>query len=142
MTTTPTPTSAAAPPIAAGTIASASDGKIVFKPTGTRYSLILACPGYAGPIGTPVRGVITVLARKILTVPSGGNFIAPIMGPPKTIQGRVRALDPKWMIVQAGTAVRVEFPAEDSCFDLARGPISVGAFVNVVAHSGARFELR
>jgi hypothetical protein len=83
-----------------------------------------------------------VLARKVLTVPPGGNFLAPIIGPPKTIQGRVRALDPKWMIVQAGTAVRVDFPPDDSAFDLARGPIAVGAFVNVIAQPGARFELR
>jgi hypothetical protein len=140
MTTTPTP--AITPPIAVGTVVSSSEGKIIFSPTGTRYSLHLACPGYAGPIGKPVRGVITVVARKILTVPSGGAFLAPIIGPPKTIQGRVRALDPKWMIVQAGAMVRVEFPPDDFAFDLARGPISMGAFVNVVAHPGARFDLR
>jgi hypothetical protein len=139
MTTTP---ALAAAPLATGAVLSSEAGKIVFNPTGTRYSLHLACPTYAGPIGTPVRGVITVLARKILTVPSGGNFLAPIIGPPKTIQGRVRVLDTKWMIVQAGVAVRVEFPADDFAFDLARGPIAVGAFVNVVAHPGARFELR
>jgi hypothetical protein len=140
MTTTPAPTIAA--PTATGIVLSADGGKIVFNPTNTRYSLHLACPNYAGPIGTPVRGVLTVLARKILTVPSGGNFLAPIIGPPKTIQGRVRVLDPKWMIVQAGTTVRVELPADDFAFDLARGPIAVGAFVNVIAHPGARFELR
>jgi hypothetical protein len=139
MTTTPAPTTT---PLATGTVLSAGEGKIVFNPTGTRYSLYLLCPNYAGPVGIPVRGVITVLARKILTVPPGGNFIAPIIGPSKTIQGRVRVLDPKWMIVQAGTAVRVDFPPDDFAFDLARGPIAVGAFVNVIAQPGARFELR
>jgi hypothetical protein len=129
-------------PLAHGTVLSTGDGKVIFNPENTRYLLHLICPSYAGPIGTPVRGVITVTARKILTVPPGGNFIAPIIGPPKTIQGRVRGLDPKWMIVQAGTAVRVEFPPDDSAFDLARGPIAAGAFVNVVAQPGARFDPR
>jgi len=75
------------------------------------------------------------------TAASGGNFITPIFGPPKTIQGRVRALNGRSMVVQAGTPVHVELPAEASAVEMANGPISVGSLVNVVAFPGATFEL-
>jgi hypothetical protein len=88
-----------------------------------------------------VGGVIRVVARKVYTVPSGGNFINPIFGPPRTIQGRVRALDGGSMVVQAGMPVHVELPAEASAVELANGPIAVGSLVNVVALPGATFEL-
>ncbi len=34
---------------------------------------------YDGPTNTPVEAVVRVAARKVWTVPSGGNFVAPIM---------------------------------------------------------------
>ena len=80
-------------------------------------------------------------ARKVWTVPSGGNFIAPIFGPPKTIQGRVKWLDEKTLVVHAGTSFLVELPASDQALDLANGPIEVGAMVNVTASPGATAEL-
>ena len=46
------------------------------------------------------------------------------------------------MVVQAGTPVVVEFPADDAAFDLPRGPIAVGTMVNVMALPGAKIELR
>jgi hypothetical protein len=90
----------------------------------------------------PIKAAIRVVARKIWTVPSGGNFIAPILGTPRTIQGRVRSLNQGSMLVQAGTIILVEFPTDDSAFDLANGGISVGAMVNVVAQPGARIQIK
>jgi hypothetical protein len=126
---------------ASGKVISASNGVVVFKPTGTNYQLHLA-GDYDGKLNVPVKAVIRAAARKIWTVPSGGNFIAPILGTPRTIQGLVRALDSLSMVVQAGTPVLIEFPSDDSAFDLASGAISVGTMVNVVAQPGARIQIR
>jgi hypothetical protein len=90
----------------------------------------------------PVEGVIRVKARKAYTVPSGGNFITPIFGPPRIIQGRVRGVDGNGIVLHAGVAIQVELPAEASAVELANGSIAVGgAMVNVVALPGATFQL-
>ncbi len=128
--------------MASGKITSQRDGVVIFSPTGTNYELHLVSRPYDGTLNVPVKAVIRVMARKIWTVPSGGNFIAPILGTPRTIQGRVRALDQQSMVVQAGTPIVVEFPTDDSAFDLANGGISVGVMVNVVAQPGARIEIK
>ena len=117
------------------------NGVVVFAPAGTNDVFQLAAPNYAGPIGTPVKGTIRVKARKVWTVPSGGNFISPIFGPPKTIQGRVRGVDQKHIVVHAGCQITVDLPDEDNVFDLANGPIKTGCMVNVTAFAGGTFEL-
>lgn len=126
---------------ARGKISSTAGGVVKFAPSNTNYVLHLAAPDVAGPLNTLLEGVIRVVARKVYTVTSGGNFVSPIFGPPKTIQGRVRALDGRSMVVQAGMPVYVELPAEASAVELANGPIAVGSLVNVVALPGATFEL-
>jgi hypothetical protein len=142
-TSSATAGSAAAPAYATrGKLLRVNGDVVVFAPDGTTYELRLVCPGYAGPVGVPVVGVIRATARKAYTVPSGGNFVSPIYGPPRTIQGRVRALDGgDSIVVQAGTRFHVRLPAEASGVELANGPISVGSLVNVVALPGATFEL-
>lgn len=127
---------------AAGKLIATRSGVVVFKPTGTNYELHLVANGDPGPLNVPIKAVIRVVARKIWTVPSGGNFIAPILGTPRTIQGRVRSLNQGSMLVQAGAPILVEFPTDDSAFDLANGGIAVGAMVNVVAMPGARIQIK
>jgi hypothetical protein len=102
--------------------------------------LHLIAPNYAGPVGSLTHGIIRAVARKVWTVPSGGNFIAPIFGSPRTIQGRVRALNETSILMQAGAPIVVDLPADANGIDLANGPIRVGAMVNVTALPGARFE--
>lgn len=126
---------------ASGKVTLVKDGKIIFAPTGTNYELELVCPKYAGPVNKPVRGTVRVKARKVWTVPSGGNFITPISGPPKIIQGRVRSLDARTLVVQAGTTITVDLPDEDIVFDLANGAIAEAVMVNVTAFAGGTFEL-
>src|SRR4051794_34736980 len=127
---------------AVGTIKSIDQDGLIFCPLNTSYELRLLISGKCeGPIGARVEGFIRVSARKIYTVPSGGNFISPIFGPPRIIQGRVRYLDDIEMIVQAGTPVIVELPKGESAFDLASGDLTLASLVNVVALPGARFEL-
>ena len=120
-----------------------ANGLIVFLPLNTNYQLYLTPNGgnYSGPLDERIEGLIHVVAKKIWTVPSGGNFIAPIFGPPKTIQGRIRYLDKQVMVVQAGCPIVVELPSDETVYDLVTGPLAVGAIANVLALPGASFEL-
>lgn len=127
---------------ASGKVTAVREGLVIFSPAGTNYEMHLVCPGYSGPVNTPVKGVIRVNARKVYTVPSGGLFITPIFGPPKIIQGRIRTLDEQSMVLHAGGAsIAVDFPANDDAFDLQSGPLTVGRMANVVALPGGTFEL-
>ena len=59
---------------------------------------------------TLVHALIRGSGRKVWTVPSGGNFITPIMGPPKIVQGRVKYADEKQLVIQAGANVIIDLP--------------------------------
>jgi len=127
---------------ARGRITSVQDGKITFQPTATNYELHLAVPaGFSAEVGTLVDGLIRVNARKVYSVPSGGNFVSPIFGPPKTIQGRVKFVSDREVVVQAGVPIVAELPGDVSAIDLNSGGIAVGTLVNVVAFPSAKFEL-
>jgi hypothetical protein len=128
---------------ARGKVTEVRDGVVVLTPINTNYQLHLSSPAgrpYPGPRDQWVDGIIRAAARKVMTVPSGGNFVAPIFGPPRTIQGRVRHLTDRYMVVQAGVPVVVTLPSADSAIDLPEGGIRVGSLVNVMAMPGATFE--
>jgi hypothetical protein len=124
-----------------GKVLSTKEGTIVFCPAGTSYEMHLISPAFAGPMDTPVKGIVRVKPKKIWTVPSGGLFVSPIFGPPRTIQGRIRSLDEEQMVVHAGGEFVVELPDDAKIYDLANGPLRVGAMVNVTALPGAAFEM-
>jgi hypothetical protein len=126
---------------AVGKVLSRDDTSLLFNPQNTNYELKLAIANYDGPVGQRIEGLIIVSARKIYTVPSGGNFIQPIFGPPRIIQGRVKYLDEKEMVVQAGAPIIVQLPAAEDAYDLANGDLMVASLVNVVALPGAKFML-
>jgi hypothetical protein len=127
--------------LARGKVTQVTDGKIVFQPQNTNYEMHLQpSRPYSGPVGQLVSARIRVKARKIYTVPSGGGFVSPIFGPPRTIQGRALKLEGGSVIVRAGTVIEVELPTADDSMDLAEGPIDVGALVNAVALPGATIE--
>ena len=134
-------TTAAANPLASGKVIAVKDGQVSFNPRGTNYELQLAVANYRGPLNTPITCVIRVTARKVYTVPSGGNFIVPIFGPPRIVQGRVRSADSKSLVVHAACPIHVDLPVEDHAIDLDEGPIGVGRMVNVVCLPGARLEI-
>ena len=129
---------------AKGRIKQGSGDTIVFQPSGTNYELHLHNGNgtVAGPIDKPVEAIIYVTARRLWTVASGGNFVSPIFGPPRTIQGTVKWLDEQTLVVHAGTNFAVQMPALEAAVDLACGPIAVGTMVNVTAMPEVRIELR
>jgi hypothetical protein len=114
--------------------------RVVFAPSSTNYELELLADNYQGPVNVLTDGHVRVMARKIWTVSSGGNFISPVLGSPRTIQGRIRSLGDRSLVVQAGCPIIVDFPSLESGIDLASGPLHVGAMVNIMAMPGARFE--
>ena len=115
---------------------------VVFHPSNTTYRMHLGvAAGTTVPTDRPIDAIIRLRARKVWTVPSGGLFVAPIFGPPRIVQGRVRYLDERQMVLNAGVNVVVDLPNSDAAFDLARGPIEVGSLVNASALPGATFEL-
>lgn len=126
--------------VSKGIVLRVENGRAVFQPAGTSYEHHLDCEAYAGPIGRPVRLVISAKARKVYSMPSGGNWVAPILGTPRTIQGRVMMVDAKSIIVHAGARFVVELPTGSDTIDLNNGDIQIGSMVNVVAMPGVRLE--
>ena len=119
------------------------DGRVVvFAPANTNYEihLVAASGKYDGPVGKPVEGVIRVKARKVWTVASGGNFISPLFGEPRTIQGRVRLAGEERLVVLAGTDFQLDLPDVNIGIVLTAGPIRVGTMVNVMSMPGATFD--
>jgi hypothetical protein len=117
------------------------NGRLVtFQPLGTNYELHLLADGaFEAPRNKPVELRLHVQARKVYTVPSGGNFIQPIFGPPRIIQGRVRWADEdeRIIVVHASVPFIIDLPPVDTAIDLDEGPITLGRMVNVVALPGA-----
>lgn len=126
-----------------GKILSVTADGVVFHVRGTNYELNLRTPAgaYTGPVGSPVHALIRGVGRKVWTVPSGGNFISPIMGPPRIVQGRVKHFDEKHVVVHGGATFIIELPADDAAIDLPNGAMAVGTMVNVTVLPGATLEV-
>lgn len=125
---------------ARGKVKEVRDGIVVFVPGGSNYELHLEGK-YDGPIGEPIDCVVRAKARKVYTVPSGGNFIVPIVGPLRIIQGRVMRGSDRQLTLKAAIPVTIDLPSNDSAIDLDEGAIANGKMVNATLCSGATFEL-
>ena len=121
-----------------GKVSEVKDAAVVFVPADTNYALHLqtASP-YTGPLQQTISATIRAKAKKVYTVPSGGGFLSPLLGPPRTIQGRALHVENGWVVIRAGVSVVVELPTADDALDLQEGPIAVGSIINVVAEPGA-----
>jgi len=114
---------------------------VIFAPSNTTYQLKLSAPGFNGPVKALLEGFIRAKARKMWTVASGGNFVTPIQGPTRIVQGRIKYLDNQLMVVQAGAPIVVQLPTDDSAYDLNNGALTVGSLVNATLMPGATFQL-
>ncbi len=125
-----------------GKVIAVQPDRVTFTVSNTNYELHLETGGvsYTGEQNVPLNAIIRVVARKLWTVPSGGNFITPIFGTPRIIQGRVKYASESELVVSAGANFVVALPKEKDKFDLTSGDVAVGALVNVVAMPGARVE--
>jgi len=127
---------------ARGKVLRTTDAGVIFAPSGTTYQLHLNTTApYAGPLDKPVRAILRARARKVYTIPTGGNFITPIVGPPRIVQGWVLYVDDRQLVVDGGAKFLIELPFEDSAIDLDEGALVVNNRVNVTLFPGATFEL-
>lgn len=127
---------------ARGKVIRVDDGAVIFAPSNTNYELkLVTLSKYDGPVNTVVDVHLRATARKVWTFSTGGNFVTPIHGPPRILQGRVKYLDERIMVVQAGTPFLVELPTVDTSVDLNAGALAVGALVNATLLPGTRLEL-
>jgi hypothetical protein len=128
---------------ARGKITAIRDGLAVFNPANTNYELHLkVTAGFSAPLNTPIDALIRVTARKVWTVPSGGNFIQPIVGTPRIIQGRLRHATDTELVVHAGTTFVVALHPTETAIELPEGPMSLlKNLVNVTALPGATLEI-
>ncbi len=75
---------------ARGVLASASADKVIVSFPGTDYQLHLAPERPATtPVGKRILGIIKGQARRIDVVKAGGQFVEPVNGRPRIVQGRV-----------------------------------------------------
>jgi hypothetical protein len=127
---------------ARGKILRVAGNAVIFAPSNTTYELkLLTAVPYTGSIGTLVDVRVQLRARKLWTVASGGNFVTPIQGPTRIVQGRIKYLDSAVMVVQAGLPVMVQLPASDNQYDLNNGALAVGQLVNATILPGAAIEV-
>jgi len=126
---------------ARGRVTSINGGTLVFAPLNTNYELHLAIDGPAPAAGPArVEGLVRLVGRKVWTMPSGGNYITPIFGMPRVVQGRIKHIDQGQMVLQAGTHVIVELPRDDDAYALVNGPLQAGTLVNVTILPGGKFS--
>ena len=128
--------------IARGRVSDVREGMVIFHPTNTNYELHLKVAGgkYDGPRDTLINAHLHVAARKVWTVSSGGLFVTPLFGPPRIIQGRVRHIEDRSLVLHAGAPFTVELPEAETAYDLQPGSIGVNTLVNVTVFPGARIE--
>lgn len=141
----PAPTDKIDPSLArglfAGEIAATATRPALIKLTfhNTNYELHLRPAGdQAAPfpeIGKRIIGTIKAQARRIDTVGAGGQYLEPVFGRPRRVQGTVTALKGDAVVIQAGVPIH--------CTPTAPGQkasdFEVGDFVTCAVLDGASF---
>jgi hypothetical protein len=127
---------------AVGKVIEVGEGEATLSPTGSEYELVLCCADAQVKAGDDrLRVTVHAVAERLWTVPAGGNFVTPIRGTPRVIQGRVICADARQLVVQAGLPVLIDLPREGKDFNLAAGPLAVGARVNVLVQPRAELTV-
>jgi heme/copper-type cytochrome/quinol oxidase subunit 2 len=126
---------------ARGHVLEVAEGHLVFAPTGFRYQLQLQTKSrFGGNSKAPVSGLVRGIARQLWTIPAGGNFVSPIFGSPRTVQGRLKYVSDTEIVVQAGMPIVLQLPHNDVSIDLTNGPLVVGAMINAMVMPGMEFQ--
>ena len=115
---------------------SGPEGFVVSVP-GTEYMLRLHPKGAVhGAPGKRMKGVVFGSAQKFSRAHAGGEFIEPVEGHPRIVQGRVRAIDAESnrVLVQAVVPMWVTPASGQSARDF-----HAGDFVNFYMESGVSF---
>jgi len=118
---------------------SGPEGFVVSVPhTEYMLRLHLTSPTAVAP-GKRIRGVISGQAQKLHRAHAGGEFIEPVEGHPRIVQGRIRSVDAgsNRVLVQAVVPMWVSLAPGQSA-----GEFHPGDFVNFYMESGVSFAPR
>jgi hypothetical protein len=130
-------TSQTLPEIAEFKLVSLDAGFGIFAVPGTGYRLTLEVPeGFDAPIGRRIRGRVRGRALRMHRTGAGGNFIEPLDGRPRIVQGTVLAIDPAAdeVLMDLVVPIRLEMFEGQSASEFATGEM-----VNFYMHPGATF---
>lgn len=108
---------------------------ISFPNTSYQVHLIPVGEVQAEP-GKRIIGTIRASARRIDEVKTGGRYIEPVFGRPRRIQGRIIAIEPGAVVVDAGMPIHCT-PTDPR---QKPGQFQVGQFVSFDALEGATFQ--
>ena len=115
---------------------SGPEGFVISVPH-TEYMLRLHLKGSTGvAAGKRIQGVISGQAQKFHRAHAGGEFIEPVEGHPRIVQGRIRAVDTaaNRVLLQAVVPMWVSIAAGQSASEF-----HAGDFVNFYMESGVSF---
>lgn len=140
---TPHPTSKINPTIARGTLgavvpASATKpAHLTFLVPNTSYELHLRPVGaISAQVGKRILGVIKAQARRIDVVSTGGQYVEPVFGRPRRVQGTIIAIESGAIVVDAGVPIHCAPTDPRQKAD----QFQVGQFVSFDVLDGASFE--
>lgn len=113
----PAPTTPIAPSLARGTLAeivpptaTQPEGFIIIEFPNTNYRLhLIPTSMIQTQVGKRIIGAIEAKARRVDVVQTGGNYVEPVYGRPRRVQGRVIGADPAahTITVDAGMPIRL-----------------------------------
>lgn len=115
-----------------------ADGIAEFTVPGTQYRLHLAVDAdLDAQAGRRIRGRVRGRALRMHRASAGGNFIEPLQGRPRIVQGIVLAVDPaaNEVVLDLVVPVRIAMHADQNA-----ETFSTGDVVNFYMESGTRFE--
>ncbi|MSR41577.1 MAG: hypothetical protein EXS10_06720 [Phycisphaerales bacterium] len=128
------------PTICRATLLRAADGRVVIRPLSTEYEISFELPkSVACPVeaGHRIEGSIHARAQKMHLAQAGGEFIEPLVGSPRIVQGKIRQIDvaanallieaiiPMWMTLAEGQSA---------------SSMALGTLVNFYVEPGAIFQ--
>ncbi|HYE61058.1 MAG TPA: hypothetical protein VD997_03600 [Phycisphaerales bacterium] len=103
---TPSPTSKIDPALARGELLGSTSSHIVFGVPNTSYQLhLVPTSPISTPVGKRLVGTIRVQARRIDVVGTGGQFVEPVFGRPRRVQGTVVRVEGGAVVVDAGVPI-------------------------------------
>jgi len=133
-------TASADPAICHARLEESGPGGFVVSIPHTEYMLRLHLAGTTAVApGKRIEGVVSGQAQKFHKAHAGGEFIEPVEGHPRIVQGRVRAVDQgaNRVLVQAVVPMWVRVAAGQSAAEF-----HPGDFVNFYMESGVSFAPR
>ena len=104
-------------------VESCENGQVTLKVLGQNYRNAFAYAGDAIAPGSRVGGTISCSAYKAEAVSDGGNYVEPLRGRPRRMQGRVleQHLADNTLTVEVGYPVQVKLPAHQAAAAFAVG---------------------